>query len=124
MNQTQLYDEPPKEAHGDEDQRFNQFWKEYPRRASKAAARKAWDKLKPSDELFSQIITAVKFQKQTDQWQKDNGKYIPHPATWLNGQRWEDDVAHEDADDVIRTIGFNEVSKERQAEMRKVVGWS
>ena len=30
--------------------------------------------------------------KQTEQWKKDNGKYVPYPATWLNQERWTDEI--------------------------------
>ena len=35
------------------------------------------------------LIDAIKQQKETSQWKSG---YIPHPATWLNQGRWEDDV--------------------------------
>ena len=38
------------------------------------------------------LLDAVEAQKKTPQWQKDNGQFIPHPTTWLNGKRWEDEV--------------------------------
>ena len=38
------------------------------------------------------MIQAVEKQKQSTQWQRDGGQYIPHPATWLNQERWEDEV--------------------------------
>lgn len=74
------------------EQKFNEFWKIYPKKRDKAQARKIWLKLKPNDELFNKIIMAVKEQAQTEQWQKDNGQYIPYPSTWLNGKRWEDEI--------------------------------
>ena len=38
------------------------------------------------------LIDAIEKQKQTPDWNKENGKYIPYPATWLNGRRWEDEI--------------------------------
>jgi hypothetical protein len=38
------------------------------------------------------MLSAVEAQKQTDQWTKDGGQYIPHPSTWLNQGRWEDET--------------------------------
>ena len=70
---------------------FDAFWAAYPRKTGKGEARKAWAKIKPNAELIQQILDAVKWQSQSDQWQKDNGQFIPHPATWLNQQRWEDE---------------------------------
>lgn len=74
------------------ERRFNEFWTAYPRKVSKPAARKAFDKVKPDDELLKTMLTAIEKQKLSDQWTKDNGQYIPHPATWLNNQRWLDEL--------------------------------
>lgn len=83
---------PPKggEADAKQDDRFEQFWEAYPRKVGKGNARQAWAKIRVTDELFSTILNAVEQQKQWEQWQRDNGQFIPHPATWLNQQRWED----------------------------------
>lgn len=67
---------------------FDDFWQAYPRRVAKADARKAWDKLKPSPELEAQILAALEWQRQV--W--DDPKYTPYPATYLRGERWEDEV--------------------------------
>ena len=74
------------------DKNFDIFWSEYPYRHSKGTARRAWKKLKMTTELFSKIISAVRKQKRWINWTKENGKYIPLPATWLNGERWLDEV--------------------------------
>lgn len=71
------------------DDGFDQFWDEYPRHVAKQVAEKAWDKLKPDEELRLKIISALRIQKQSQQWQ--NIQYVPHPATWLNQRRWEDE---------------------------------
>ncbi|AZE90242.1 Pyocin large subunit-like protein [Pseudomonas orientalis] len=71
---------------------FTQFWTLYPRKVGKEAARKAWDKLKLTNELFGVLVEALGTQCLTTDWTKDNGQFIPHPATWINGNRWEDEV--------------------------------
>ena len=75
-----------------QDERFNEFWQLYPKKIGKKAARQAWMRLKPNKELFDKIIEAVKTQKLSEQWTKENGKYIPHPTTWLNQGRWDDEL--------------------------------
>lgn len=70
---------------------FDDFWKAYPKKVSKTSALKAWNKLKPDDNLVREILTALENQKQSSQWQKDDGQFIPYPASWLNGRRWEDE---------------------------------
>ena len=72
--------------------RFDAFWKEYPKKVSKVAAIKAWKKLKPDDALYDTIMSALGRWKLSDEWQRDGGQYITHPATWLNGRRWEDEI--------------------------------
>jgi len=68
---------------------FDVFWKAYPKKVGKEAARKSFAKVKvPVDTL----IAAVDAQKKSAQWTKDNGQYIPNPATWLNQGRWEDEI--------------------------------
>lgn len=71
---------------------FQRFWDSYPRKTNKRGARKVWQKLKPDQGLVDTILAALKRHKMTEQWQKDEGKYIPHPSTWLNGRRWEDEI--------------------------------
>lgn len=70
---------------------FEEFWQEYPRRVGKGAALKAWQKIRPDADLQSQILRAVRAQKNNEQWTKDGGKFVPHPTTWLNQQRWLDE---------------------------------
>ena len=70
---------------------FDDFWDAYPRKQAKEAARKAWAKLKPDETLGMVIIQAIEESKKSKDWQKEKGKYIPYPATYLNGKRWEDE---------------------------------
>ena len=72
---------------------FAEFWKAYPNKKAKQAAAKAWKRLKPDRALFDIIMRALEAAKRSDQWSRDGGRYIPHPATWINGQRWEDQDA-------------------------------
>lgn len=71
---------------------FERFWKAYPKKVGKGAALKAFEKAKVNADLIVVIENAIEQQKKTDQWKKDGGQYIPNPATWLNQQRWEDEV--------------------------------
>ncbi|WP_236169759.1 YdaU family protein [Pseudomonas atacamensis] len=74
------------------DDLFPKFWKMYPNKKGKAAAEKAWKKLKVTADLFGQIAEGLAAQVVCEAWVKDGGQFIPHPATWLNGKRWEDEV--------------------------------
>lgn len=71
--------------------RFDLFWAAYPNKTGKGAAEKSWNKLRPTKELFSQIMEALQRAVGCEQWKRENGRYIPNPATWLNQRRWEDE---------------------------------
>ena len=78
-----------KNADGD---RFAQFWAQYPRHEKRKNAFEAFKRLNLKNETFEKIMESLSKQKLSDQWIRDDGKYIPHPTTWLNGHRWEDDI--------------------------------
>lgn len=67
---------------------FTEFWQAYPRKVGKGAAEKAWAKLKPD---LQTVLSALAWQSRQDGWTKDQGAFIPHPATYLNQRRWEDE---------------------------------
>ena len=77
----------PRETRGAE---FEKFWAAYPRKEGKQKARAAFEKVTVSLDI---LLEAIDQQKKSTQWSKDNGQFIPHPATWLNGKRWEDQLA-------------------------------
>lgn len=71
---------------------FAEFWAAYPRKVAKGAARKAWmqtAKTRPSIEV---LLKAIEAQKESEDWKKDAGQFVPHPATWLRAERWGDEV--------------------------------
>ncbi len=72
---------------------FEKFWEAYPRKESKDDAEKAFRKLNPTPELFSLLIASLARQKQSDQWRRDGGRFIPHPAKWLEKRRWKDNLS-------------------------------
>ena len=81
----------PPEGGSATDELFDQFWHEYPKKADKQKARRAWKKIKHVEKQFPAIMNALQSQKQSVQWTKDKGQYIPLPSTWLNGERWTDE---------------------------------
>lgn len=67
---------------------FLMFWKAYPRRIGKGAAYKAWNKVNKEAEKIMEgvrLFSELCIKKRTEE------KYIPHPSTWLNERRWEDE---------------------------------
>lgn len=68
---------------------FEKFWSAYPNKKSKGDAEKAFTMaLKKTD--LETILAALEKHKTSRQWQEDNGRFIPYPATWLNQERWSD----------------------------------
>jgi len=76
---------------------FEEFWKVYPRKVSKGVAFRAWVKLKPDREFQEYIIKAVK--SHIEYWRKEGTEmvFIPHPSTWLNGGRYEDELGESES---------------------------
>ena len=79
----------PKEAPDWKPERFAKFWAYYPRGENKQRAIRAWDKLRPSDELIDAMARALARQMASEEWQRGIG--IPHASSWINGRRWEDE---------------------------------
>lgn len=74
-------------------ERFDRWWAIYPRKEAKATARRAWDRIRPDNDLTDQMITAVSVQAKANDWeQPDRRQFIPLPASWLNAERWNDEV--------------------------------
>jgi predicted phage replisome organizer len=71
---------------------FNLFWERYPKKLAKRDAEKAFAKINPDEKLFNLILEKLELYKQSEAWLKDGGQFIPYPATWLNGRRWEDEI--------------------------------
>ncbi|WP_312061051.1 hypothetical protein [Anaerotignum sp.] len=80
-----------KEKAPSDQQGFDQFWKLYPNKKAKAAALRRWKAMKISNETFQAIMEGLQKALVSQEWEKDGGAYIPHPATWLNGGCWEDE---------------------------------
>lgn len=93
------------------EKRFDEFWSAYPKKVGKKAAWAAWKKVKPDAELFDKIMTAIGRAKATWQWQRENGRYIPNPKTWLNEGRWDDEYGEVMADG-INSKHFNGYSQQ------------
>ena len=71
---------------------FDRFWFAYPRKVAKPDAKRKFDRINPDEQTLQLMLSAIERQKQSEQWTKDGGQFIPHPATWLNQRRWEDET--------------------------------
>lgn len=85
-------DTPRASLADDGGENFKTFWSAYPKKAGKDAAKKAFAKRKFDEQAFEKVMAALNEQKASEQWQKDGGQFIPHPATWLNQGRFEDEI--------------------------------
>lgn len=70
---------------------FEIFYQAYPNKKNVKTARTRWEKMKVTPELFAAIMEGLERAKNSQEWGKDGGAYIPHPATWLNGEGWKNE---------------------------------
>lgn len=75
----------------DVDAQFDEFWAKYPRKTNKPPARRAWARLTVAQRRAALDAIAL----HVTLWRKrgTDVQFIPHPATWLNGHRFDDDPA-------------------------------
>lgn len=97
----------------EQERRFDVFWDTYPLKAGKKKAKIAWNKLKVTDKMLEEILAGLARYRASPQWQRDNGQFIPHPSTFLNQERWKDEVevktgyvapSYEDEDDFMKFL--------------------
>lgn len=69
---------------------FEKFYKLYPRKVGRFMASKSFKKLSSDDKVlaYNGLLNYIKFWK----YNKTEKQFIPHPSTWLNQRRWEDEL--------------------------------
>ena len=80
--------------------RFDEFWKSYPKKTGKKPCQTKWLRINPDTALFNKMMNALDQQKMSRQWQKNNGQFIPNPLTWLNQERWNDELGPSGGDSI------------------------
>ena len=80
---------PIKDIHEGSLRDFEKFWAAYPQKTAKTQAWKSWKKAKHLPDIIK-ILEAIAKQSESEQWK--NPKFIPYPATWINGERWMDEL--------------------------------
>lgn len=75
------------------DPQFDAFWQAYPRKVGKGEARNVFARAIRKTTL-DRMLDALSWQRNQPQWLKNGGAYVPHPSTWLNGERWDDEPFH------------------------------
>ncbi len=87
---------------------FEKFYHVYPKKKARLDAEKAWKKINPDEDLLNKMLISIEKSKNSDDWIRDDGKYVPFPATWLNKRRWEDEIKEiEDPYKDFERIGEN-----------------
>ena len=81
----------PSEVVSFEESAFNDFWKAYPKKVNKKGCFTSFKRIKNLKNEFTLIMEALENFKNSKQWQKDNGQYIPNPQTFINQERWKDE---------------------------------
>lgn len=85
---------------------FNEFWSAYPKKVNKKGCYKSFCKIKSLKEEMPLIMSALERFKNSKGWQKDNGQFIPHPTTFINQERWKDEI-EETREDKLKTIDMS-----------------
>jgi hypothetical protein len=94
---------PPLPPQGGVSVAFETFWKTSPRKTGKASASRSFERAVKKGVPAEKIIAAVETHKRGAGWKKDNGQFIPHPTTWLNQGRWDDEVVPDQAPNPYRS---------------------
>lgn len=71
---------------------WEKFWNAYPRKEKKKEAWVAFERLKCGSGMFETIMDKLEEFKQSDQWSREGGRYIPLASSWINGERWHDEI--------------------------------
>ena len=69
---------------------FESFWEIYPKHQDKKKAKQKFLKLCTDEKKYQEIMDGLR--NVLPVWAKKDNKYIPMPTTWLNGERWNDEV--------------------------------
>ena len=70
---------------------FFLFWKEYPNKKNKQTAMARWDRMRVTAGLYKKIMEGLKRAQRSREWAEQDGRYIPHPASWLHAGGWENE---------------------------------
>jgi len=66
---------------------FKTFWEKYPNKSNEAEAERQWLITKPP---IDEVLNALSWQNSSDEWSRENGRYIPKPANYILNKKWKD----------------------------------
>ena len=72
----------------EDEKMFLEFWTAYPKKVDKKGSERAFKNIKKLKSVFPEIMSALEIQKQSEQWSKNNGQFIPNPTTYIHQERW------------------------------------
>lgn len=70
---------------------FEMFWRACVKRKKRADACQAWDELRPGQDTQARILERLAWGRRDPEWLKNQGEFVPLPATFLRGRRWTDE---------------------------------
>ena len=92
---------------------FTKFWNEWPAHIRKVGEDKClsrWSK-NGLETHADQIVAAVVTSKESRDWTKDGGEFIPTPITWLKEKRW---LAVADAPKTVGKVAAEQVEETKR----------
>jgi len=107
-----------KDAQNAQDEMFDEFWKIYPKKKDKKRAKEKFKKIPPEKILI--ILDKLKQQIEHESQWKDK-KYIPEPSTYLNQERWEDEITP--TEKTIENVSKRKELQRENNEIRSTVPW-
>jgi hypothetical protein len=97
--------------------RFGVFWESYPRKVGKPAARKAWNAIVGIENHSGEVLAGL--SRWIPTW--TDPQFIPHPATFLNQRRWEDEPTKTGVKNERRVESYQERLERENAEVTRRV---
>lgn len=82
---------------------FEDWYSQYPKKLKRAEAEVAWSRMVDADRKAA--MDALPSHVALQSWNDDGGQYIPYPASWLNGKRWQDELQSN-----VYTMGSGRIS--------------
>ena len=84
---------PPKGERASFDQQagFNAFWRAHPKKKGKDTCERVYKRKIRTQEAHDRLMAGLERAKRSQQWQSDEGKWIPYPATWINAGGQDDE---------------------------------
>ena len=101
---------------------FEEFWSEYPRKVGKQKAQELYSRLQKNGVVHESIMRGLR--SQLPDMKKKEVQYIPHPATWLNQGRWEDEPEKPRRADVTENVGLKRMNIEDYKESFEKLGYT